>query len=87
MEKDGPSSHLQIFMKCQRTYLALSVPWGDLSDQDRSVLCPHTLYKYETLCAMAGKDVMRAYRKGRILLEEWEWLSWGKDETLTRRDI
>lgn len=40
---------------------------GDSSDQDRSSLCLHTMYNYEILSAMVGKDIMRAYKKGRIL--------------------
>ena len=73
---------IQIFMKCQSTKYALTMPWGDSSDQDRHSLCLCTMYNYEMLSAMIGKDVMGAYRKGRILcLGGTGMVFRGKDET------
>lgn len=71
---------IEIFMKCQTTYYVLTVPWGDVSDQDSLCLC--IMYNYEMLSAMNGKDAIRAHRKGRILCLQRRGMAFrGKDET------
>lgn len=84
-KKDGPSSLIQ--MKYQITYQALTVPYRDSSDQDRSGLCLHTMYNYEMLSAITGKDVVNIERAEDSVLEEQECLSWGNEEAYKQNKV
>lgn len=70
-EMDFPHFSNHILMKCQTTNQALHgiqevEHWEDLSGQNRSCLCLHSIYYCKILFAKIKKDVMRAYIKGRI---------------------
>lgn len=63
------------------------MPWRNSRDQKRNGLCLPTMYNYEMLSTMTRKDVMRKYRKGRILyLRGLEMAFLGKGEETTEQN-
>lgn len=81
---DLPHVFVQTFMKCQRTLGSHSTLRRPEWTRHKCSLPSHSVQVWNIMCYGWKGCYKSTERPEHSVLEEWEWLSGGKDETLTR---